>query len=71
MWFYSKSTRGFYLTEIHGNAIPSDAVEITAEYHRELMDGQSEGKGIHSDARGNPILGPAVTTPFEDPTPSK
>lgn len=63
MWFYSKSTRGFYLTEIHGNSIPGDAVEITKEYHQELMDGQSNGKGIHSDANGYPVLGYAVTIP--------
>ena len=29
--FYSKSTGGFYDAEIHGNNIPSDAVEITKE----------------------------------------
>lgn len=44
--FYSKSTGGFYTREIHGDNIPTDAVEITDEYHAELMDGQSAGKII-------------------------
>lgn len=63
MWFYSPSTRGFYVTEIHGDAIPSDAIEITAEYHQELMQGQCEGKQIQNDANGYPVLGPVPTRP--------
>lgn len=54
--FYSKSTGGFYSHEIHGTNIPSDAVEITAEYHHELLQGQSEGKQITADENGYPIL---------------
>ena len=44
--FASKSTRGFYAPEIHGENMPADAVEITDEYHAELIDGQSAGKII-------------------------
>jgi len=58
--FYSKSTSGFYDTEIHGNAIPSDAVEITGKQHAALMQAQSEGKQIVADEKGYPI---AINSP--------
>jgi hypothetical protein len=54
--FYSKSTGGFYDAEIHGSAIPSDVVEITAEQHAELLEGQSAGKVITADTNGFPVL---------------
>lgn len=54
--FYSKSTNGFYSREIHGDAIPSDAVEITAAEHAALLEGQSQGKLIQADAKGKPVL---------------
>lgn len=58
--FYSASTGGFYVLEIHGNNIPSDAVEITSEYHNELLTGQSNGMVISHDEDGYPILVPAA-----------
>lgn len=62
--FYSKSTGGFYSAEIHGDAIPSDAVEITVEEHAALLEGQSQGKRIQADANGKPVLAdPPATTP--------
>ena len=54
--FYAKSTGGFYTPEIHGDKIPSDAVEITEAQHAELLAGHSTGKVISVDADGNPIL---------------
>lgn len=54
--FYSKSTNGFYSTDIHGDNIPADAVEISNENHTELMDGQSAGKLIVADSNGYPVL---------------
>ena len=54
--FYSKTTGGFYATEIHGDNIPADAVEITAKEHAALLEGQSQGKIIAADKNGNPIL---------------
>lgn len=54
--FYSKSTGGFYSTDIHGDNMPSDVVEITDEQHQALLDGQSQGKLISADKKGNPIL---------------
>lgn len=44
-YFYSPSTKGFYLDNIH-KVIPEDAIEITAERHEELLKEQSEGKVI-------------------------
>ena len=54
--FYAKSTGGFYATEIHGDNIPADAQEITAEDHAALLAGQSDGKIITADADGYPYL---------------
>lgn len=53
---YSKQTNGFYTHEIHGDNIPSDAVEISTEMHTELIEGQSQGKRIVSDASGHPVM---------------
>ena len=54
--FYSKTTGGFYTAEIHGDNIPDDAVEITADEHAALLEGQSQGKIIYADKNGKPIL---------------
>ena len=54
--FYSKQTGGFYTREIHGAAIPADAVEITTEEHAALLDGQRQGKLITADGDGRPVL---------------
>ena len=39
--------KGFYDSEIHGNNMPVDVVEITAEYHMALLAAQSSGKVIN------------------------
>ncbi|EGJ50262.1 hypothetical protein [Desulfocurvibacter africanus] len=51
--YYSPDTRGFYLEGLH--AIPANAVEITAEEHRALLDAQAQGKVIQPDADGRPV----------------
>lgn len=53
--FYSKSTGGFYSTEIHGNNMPDDVVEITNEHYTHLLNSQSNGFSIGADEDGNPI----------------
>lgn len=53
---YSASTNGFYEEEIHGDAVPSDCVEIEEAYYEELINGQSAGKVIVADDRGFPRL---------------
>lgn len=54
--FYSKSTGGFYDPRISAGKIPGDAVEITAERHQALLQGQSEGQRITADENGYPVL---------------
>lgn len=53
---YSKSTGGFYLTEIHGVNIPSDVVDISDARYSELMIGQAAGHAISADTDEMPIL---------------
>lgn len=55
--FYSAGTGGFYSSQISGNDVPSDAVEITSEEHVELLSGLRQGRLIHLDAEGRPVLG--------------
>jgi hypothetical protein len=52
--FYAKSTHSFYDAAIHGDSIPADAVEITAEKHASLLDAQSRGRLIAADEFGYP-----------------
>lgn len=59
--FYSPLNRGFYSREIHGDAIPADAVEIPDELHAALLAGQAEGQQIVPGEGGMPML--------EDPPP--
>lgn len=54
--FYSASAGGFYSVEIHGDNMPADVVEITAEQHAKLIEGQSTGKVIAANAKGFPVL---------------
>lgn len=62
--YFSPSTSGFYDRDIHGEAIPDDAVEITEGVHIALLAGQSVGKRIVADKNGNPDLA-------EPPAPTK
>ena len=65
--FYSASTNGFYSREIHGDNMPTDVVEITAEQHAALINGQSAGKIIAADAAGRPVLqDPPPLTPEQE-----
>lgn len=54
--FVSKKTRGFYDYAIHGDNMPADVVEITAEEHAEMLEGQSQGKVISWNDEGFPFL---------------
>lgn len=59
---YSKETNGFYVDGV-SDFIPEDAVIISVDKYNELMLGQSQGKQITSDKKGNPVLSdpPAAT----------
>lgn len=50
--FYSQTTGGFYIS----SNLPADAVEISKDYHAELLAAQAAGKIIISDGNGYPIL---------------
>ena len=65
--FYSASTGGFYTSEIHGDNIPADAVEITEQQWKDLLDGQSNGKVIMPDANGYPTLQDPPPPPVQAP----
>lgn len=54
--FYSSSARAFFSNDLHGDAIPSDAVPITADLYRGLLDGQSKGAAIVAARDGRPRL---------------
>lgn len=53
--FTSKSTRGFYDASIHA-LMPDDVIEITAEYHADMLAGQAEGQVISWGDDGYPVL---------------
>jgi hypothetical protein len=54
--FYSASTLGFYVPEVHGDSMPEDAIEITAEEHAAILEAQATGKILSSDEDGRPVL---------------
>lgn len=57
---FSKSSNGFYDQKIHGDNIPLDAIEITDEQHKHLLEGQLNGNQITSDENGHPVLIPLI-----------
>lgn len=56
MDFFSATTLGFYRSDVHGDAMPEDAVAITEAEKKALIDGQDAGKRIAADAQGRPTL---------------
>ena len=54
MYFYDKSTNGFYIDGFH--EIPKGAIEISEEAYLTLFDGQASGKQIIADKTGRPVL---------------
>lgn len=63
-WFWSPSSKGFFCDAIHG-AIPDDAVEISAEEHADLLNGQATGKLIVAGDDGRPTLRDPLPPGFE------
>lgn len=55
MILFSKSTNGFYNTRVN-KIIPEDAVEITEEEHKRLLEVQAVGGRITSDANNRPVI---------------
>lgn len=67
--FASKTARGFFDTTIHGNNMPADVVEITADEYNTLLEGQSQGKLIDFDETGYPFL--VIPPPYIPQVPTK
>lgn len=49
-YFYSPTTSGFYINNLH-REMPSDVIEVTLEEYRYLIEGQSLGKVITYKSR--------------------
>ncbi|ATI79452.1 hypothetical protein [Sphingobium yanoikuyae] len=58
--FFSPGACAFFTPALHGDAVPADAVAITADAHRALINGQSQGRTIIADDDGRPCLAPVV-----------
>jgi hypothetical protein len=43
MKYYSFSTKGYYTPELHGNKIPSDAIEMTDEVYNQVFEAHCNG----------------------------
>jgi hypothetical protein len=54
--YYSPSTKGFYISEVHGvkgatgASTPSDAIQITEAQHKALIASNSNGQEIYASA---------------------
>lgn len=64
-YVWSPSTRGFYHPDIHGAAIPADALPVTEDERRALLAGQSKGHEIAAGPKGRPVL--RDRDPFQPP----
>ena len=53
-YYYSPSTRGFYIDQLHGDAMPADCLEITQERYQQLLADQESGKTIQPSVDGTP-----------------
>lgn len=53
---FAASTGGFYRRDLHGNAVPADAVPITDAEHRAMLAGTSAGQVIVATPGGRPLL---------------
>lgn len=58
--YYSASAQGFFTSEVNGENIPSDCVEITEEYKAYLLSSESSAKKIAPDESGYPVIVDAV-----------
>lgn len=63
---FSQSTMGFYDPAINGADIPADAVDISAERHRDLLEAQALGHIIMADANGYPLAVPAPAPSLDE-----
>ena len=66
MYFYSEKEKGFFSSHIHGDSIPDDSVEISAEDYRTLNDGLLAGKRIVSNSNGGIELADAPESTLDE-----
>lgn len=62
---YSAAAGGFFDDTIH-RALPTDAVPVSNDRHRELLAGQAAGLRIAAGADGKPLLRRPQRTPVAD-----
>ncbi len=55
---------GFYVDDIHGDNIPSDAVPLETEDYQALLEGQSSGMVLCANDAGEPYLTEYQPIPF-------
>ncbi|MBU8545801.1 MULTISPECIES: hypothetical protein [Roseomonadaceae] len=55
MYHYAPSTGGFYRADIHGAAVPADAVPVSPDLHAALIAAQAAGQRILPGPDGAPI----------------
>lgn len=65
MIYYSQALKGFYDKAI-ANDVPPDAVAVTPEDRRLLLEGESKGRIITCDKNGYPMLADAPTPTTEE-----
>ena len=65
IYYYSASTSGFYLKDVHGDNMPEDVIEVTEEEHFDLFSEKAIGYEIKPDENGKPHLVPIPPPPEE------
>jgi hypothetical protein len=53
---FSKTTGGFYPSDVQYASLPDDLVEVTDDDYQALLEGQTAGKRIVADESGRPVL---------------
>lgn len=64
MYYFNKLDGGFYIKGIH--QIKDDFVQISEEKYIELLNGQSQGKQIVSNSKGDPVLTEPPPTKYHE-----
>lgn len=65
-FYYSPSRKGFFTDDSLTVAIPADGIEISRQYHAELLDGESLGRLIVPDVNGYPVLVDRPPPPYNE-----
>lgn len=63
MFYFSKEQLAFYCSSIHGKDIPADAVEITEDLRKSILQGFMNGGVLAGDENGLPVLLPSPPPP--------